>query len=93
MWLYLRHFTIVSTFIIINIIIIIIIIIIYETESTVREGFEIFSFIQQKYLSDELREWKGRRETANAEGNSKCGINHFEASEPTLARTISISTE
>ena len=37
-------------------IIIIIIIIIYKTESTVQEGFEIFSFIQRKYLSDELRE-------------------------------------
>ena len=50
MWLYLRHFTIVSTFIIINIIIIIIIIIIYETESTVREGFEIFFVYTTKVL-------------------------------------------
>ena len=49
MWLYLRHFTIVSTFIIINIIIIIIIII-YETESTVREGFEIFFVYTTKVL-------------------------------------------
>ena len=45
----LRHFTIVSTFIIINIIIIIIIII-YETESTVREGFEIFFVYTTKVL-------------------------------------------
>ena len=48
MWLYLRHFAIVSTFIIINIIIIIIII--YETESTVREGFEIFFVYTKKVL-------------------------------------------
>ena len=50
MWLYLRHFTVVSTFIIINIIIIIIIIIIYETESTVQEGFEIFFVYTTKVL-------------------------------------------
>lgn len=58
-----------------------------------RRALRFFSFIQQKYLSDELRKRKGRRDTANAEGNSKCGINNFEASESTLARTISISTE